>query len=206
MNRKTNKHFNELNKCKKMKLILATTSKFKIKAFQNLGIPFEAVDSNVDEKKFPRDNPEKLVSELSFQKAKAVAEKYPKSIVIGLDSIAYYNKQILEKPKSKDEAIMRLKNLSGNMHIALTGICVINPNNTSPIIKVVKTKVFMRNLSNEEIENYVNNDPDILHICLGYDPEIRLSASFVKRIEGSYHNLLCGVPLETIAELLNNIE
>ena len=203
-NRKTYNLFNEHNKCKKMKLILATTSKFRIKAFRNLGIPFEAVDSKVDEKKFSRDNPEKLVSELSFRKAKAVAEKYSNSIVLGLDSIGYHNETILEKPKSKYEAIMRLKKLSGNMHLVITGICVINPNNTSPIIKVVKTKVFMRNLSNEEIESYVNNDPNILHICLGYDPEIRLSASFVEKIEGSYQNLLYGMPLETIAKLLNN--
>jgi septum formation protein len=188
-----------------MKLILATTSKFKIKAFQNLGIPFETADSNVDEKKYPRDDPEKLVAELSFQKAKAVAEKYPESAVIGLDSIAYYDKHILEKPKSKEEAIMRLKQLSGNIHLALTGVCIICPNK-EPIIKIVSTKVFMRDLSDHEIKNYVANDPDILHICLGYDPEIRFSASFVEKIEGSYHNLLCGTPLETIAELLKQCQ
>lgn len=188
-----------------MKIILATTSEFKIKAFKKIGVPFDAIDSRVDEKKFSRDDPDKLAAELAFQKAKAVAEEFPKCFVVGLDSIAYHNEQILEKPKSKEEAIIRLKNLSGDMHIALTGICVIKPGNKNPIKKVIKTKAFMRDLSEKEIKKYVNNDPNVLRICLGYDPEMYLSSSFIKRIEGSYNNLLYGVPLGTIVEIIKNL-
>lgn len=184
-----------------MKIILATTSKFKIKTFQLLNIPFLTVDSKVDEKQLPRDNAKKLVQQLSYLKAYSVSTNYPNDIIIGLDSVACFNGKILEKPLSKQEAIVRLQTLSGNQHTTLTGICIICPKK-KPIQKIITTKIFMRNISSKEIIDYVNSDKDIFNICLGYDPEGLISGSFVKSINGSYHNFLSGMPIETIIKML----
>jgi len=187
------------------KIILATTSPYRKETFSYLGIPFEAEGSNVDESQLERNDPEELVKQLSKLKAEAVAKSYSDAIVIGMDSFTYFNGQILEKPKSKEEDFQRLKTLSGKNHQFYTGIHIINTGSGKTLSRVVKTDVFMRKLSEEEINKYLNEDPNFNTYALGYDPVKHYSASFVKKIEGSYYNLLGGIPLETIVEMLKEI-
>lgn len=187
------------------KIILATTSPYRKETFGYLGIPFETEGSNVDETKLERNDPEELVRNLSKLKAEAVAKNHSDTIVIGMDSVTYFNGQILEKPKSKEEDFQRLKTLSGKSHQFYTGIHMINTSSDKALSKIVKTNVFMRELSEEEINKYLNEDPNFNTYALGYDPVKHYSASFVKKIEGSYYNLLGGIPLETIVEMLKEI-
>lgn len=184
------------------KIILATTSPYRREIFGYLGIPFEAEGSNVDESQLERNRPEELVKELSRLKAEAVAKNHSDAIVIGMDSVAYFNGQILEKPKSKEEDFKRLKALSGNQHQFYTGIYMINTDTNKTLSKIVITDVFIREISDEEINKYLDEDQNFNTYALGYDPIKHISASFVKKIEGSYYNLLGGIPLETIIEML----
>ena len=187
------------------KIILATTSPYRRETFGYLGIPFEAEGSNINESQLERDNPEKLVKELSKLKAEAVAKNHSDAIVIGMDSVTYFNGQILEKPKSKEEDFQRLKALSGNKHQFYTGIYMVNTPINKTLSKIVITDVFMRELSEEEINKYLDEDPNFNTYALGYDPVKHISSSFVKEIKGSYYNLLGGIPLETIIEMLKEI-
>ncbi len=187
------------------KIILATTSPYRRETFGYLGIPFEVEGSNVDESQLERNNPEELIKELSKLKAEAVAKNHSDAIIIGMDSVAYFNGQILEKPKSREENFQRLKSLSGNNHQFYTGIHMINTASDKTLSRIVKTNVFMRELSEEEINKYLNEDPHFNAYSLGYDPIKHLSSSFVQRIEGSYYNLLGGIPLETIIEMLRDV-
>lgn len=187
------------------KIILATTSPYRKETFEYLGIPFNTEGSNVDESQLERDNPEELVKQLSKLKAEAVAKNHSDAIVIGMDSVTYFNGQILEKPKSREEDFQRLKALSGNKHQFYTGIYMINTATNKMLSRTVITDVFMRELSEEEINKYLDEDHNFNTYALGYDPVKHYSASFVKRIEGSYYNLLKGIPLETIIEMLREI-
>jgi len=187
------------------KIILATTSPYRKETFGYLGIPFEAEGSNIDESQAERNDPEELVKNLSKLKAEAVAKNHSDAIVIGMDSVAYFNNKILEKPKSREEDFQRLQELSGNNHQFYTGIYMVNTATNKAISRVVKTEVFMRNLSEKEINKYLNEDPHFNTYALGYDPVKHISSSFVQRIEGSYYNLLGGIPLEVIVEMLKEI-
>ena len=187
------------------KIILATTSPYRKETFGYLGIPFEAEGSNVDESQLERNNPEELVKQLSKLKAEAVAKNHSDAIVIGMDSVTYFNGRILEKPKSKEEDFKRLKALSGKGHQFYTGIYIVNTATNKTLSKIVITNVFMRELSDEEINKYLEEDPHFNTYALGYDPVKHISSSFVKKIEGSYYNLLGGIPLETIVEMLREI-
>ena len=187
------------------KIILGTTSPYRKETFAYLGIPFEVEGSNVDESQLERNNPEELTKNLSRLKAEAVAKNHSDAIVIGMDSVAYFNGQILEKPKSREEDFKRLKALSGKNHQFYTGIYIINLSSGKTLSKIVKTEVLLRELSDEEINQYLDADPHFNTYALGYDPVKHISASFVKKIEGSYYNLLGGIPLETIIEMLREI-
>ncbi len=187
------------------KIILATISPYRKEVFGYLGIPFGVEGSNVDESQSERDNPEELVKGLSKLKAEAVARNHSDAIVIGMDSVTYFDGQILEKPKSKEEDFQRLKALSGNNHQFYTGIHMVNSSSGKTLSRIVKTDVSTRKLSEEEINRYLDEDPNYNTYALGYDPIRHYSASFVKNISGSYYNLLGGIPLETIVEMLKEI-
>jgi len=184
------------------KIILATTSPYRREAFGFLGINFEAEGSKVDESQVPRDNPEELVKALSKLKAEAVAKNHADAIIIGMDSVGFFEGKILEKPKSKEEGFQRLKNLSGNNFQFYTGIYMINTSDNKMISKIVKTDIFMRNLTDFEINKYLDEDPYFNTYALGFDPLGHISSSFAEEIKGSYNNLLRGIPLEVLPEML----
>lgn len=189
-----------------IKIILATGSPYRKKAFENLGLEFIAEKSNVEECFDSRpDDPEDLVKHLAKLKAGAVAKNHRDGIVIGFDSVGWFNNSILEKPKSKEEAFERLKSLSGSNHQFYTGIHMINLSTGNTLSRVAKTEVFMRKLMESEIEKYLEQDPNFNTYALGYDPLGHCSSSFVCRIEGSYNNLIRGIPLGMIIEMLQEM-
>jgi septum formation protein len=187
------------------KIVLATTSPYRIEAFKFLGIDFEAKGSNVDESQAERNNPEELVKMLSKLKAEAVAKDYPDAIVIGMDSVGCFNGQILEKPKSREEGLERLKSLSENNFQFFTGIFMVDTASGKEISKVVKTELFMRQLSKAEINKYLDEDPHFNTYAIGFDALGHFSSAFVERIEGSYNNFLRGIPLEVVIEMLYSL-
>ncbi|MCX6720273.1 MAG: Maf family nucleotide pyrophosphatase [Candidatus Staskawiczbacteria bacterium] len=185
-----------------MKIILGTTSPYRIQAFKFLRIDFVAEGSKVDESQVDRNNPEELVKELSKLKAEAVAKNHNDAIVIGMDSVGYFNGKILEKPKSREEGFERLKSLSGNSHQFYTGIHIINTATEKVVSRVVKTGIYLRKFSEKEIETYLNQDKFFNTYALGYDPLEHYSSTFTEKIEGSYNNFLRGIPLEAVVGLL----
>lgn len=187
------------------KIILATTSLYRKEALEFLGIDFAAEGSNIDESQVDRKNPEELVRQLSKLKAEVVARKYPEAIIIGMDSVGYFNGKILEKPKSKEEALERLKAVSGKSYEFFTGVYMINKKTRQEVTRVAKTEIFMRELSESEINKYLNEDPDYKRYAHGYDIKNKRSSSFVAGIKGSYNNALIGMPTEIISGMLSEV-
>lgn len=186
-----------------MKIILATTSPYRIEAMKFLGIPFETRASNIDEYFDGRPNtPEALVKCLSKLKAEAVAKTCLDSLVLGMDSVGYFKEKILEKPKSKKEAYKRLRKLSGNTHEFHTGITLINTNTSKVYYESALTVVTLRYLNHKEIKNYLKNSSDYMNHALGYNPLDGLSATFIRSIDGDMNNLLRGIPLATVVEMI----
>ncbi len=190
-----------------LKIILATASPYRKETFKNIGYKFTAEASNIDEKFSDRpDNPEELVKLLVRLKSEYVAKDHKEGIIIGFDSIGYFKGEILEKPTSREEAFSRLKNLSGNSYSFYTGIHVIDKHNGKIVSDFVETKAYMRNISEKEINTYLDSDPKYKTYAQGFDPVKGLGSTFIKRIEGSYLNILQGIPLERIKEIILDIE
>ena len=187
-----------------MQIILATLSPYRREVFESLKIPFKVKASKVDESQLERGDPVKLVRELAKLKAEAVAKNYKSAIIIGFDSVGFFNGKTLEKPKSGKEAFKRLKALSGKKHYHYTGIHIINTVSGKRISKVDKITIFMRAFSDKEIKKYVKTDPAFNTFALGYNTQKFISASFIRKIEGNHLNLQ-GIPLSVLMQMLNKI-
>lgn len=189
------------------KIILATTSPYRLEAFGMLGIDFSGEGSNVDEKFADRPNtPEELILELAKRKAESVAVNHKEGVVIGFDSVGWFDGQILEKPQSRREAFDRIKNLSNKTYTYNTGIHVIDIGENKVISKAVATEIDVREITDEEIDKYLDQDPKYNTYGNGYDPLGHYSSTFAKSIRGSYNNFLRGIPLEAIVEILKELK
>lgn len=188
------------------KIILATTSPYRKAAVEMLGIPFEAIGSDVDEYFDGRpDSPAELVQHLAKLKAEAVAAKCSEGIVIGFDSVGWFNCEVLEKPKSREEMFDRLKAMSGKGYQFFTGIHIIDLMDNKTLTRSVQTDLILRDLTEGEINWYLDQDPNYKTYAQGYDPLGTYGSTFIKHINGSYNNVLRGIPLEVIVEMLKEV-
>ena len=92
---------------------------------------------------------------LSLAKAKQVAQKVKKGIIIGADTIVVLKDQILGKPKDKAEAKIMLTKLAGNVHKVYTGFTIFEKPGNRHVSDFEVTSVHFRNLAEWEIDRYV---------------------------------------------------
>lgn len=171
-----------------MRLILASSSKQRQDIFNMIGLKYEAIASDVEENSSEKE-PDKYVEELSLNKAKSVCDQINgKAIIVAADTIIYFNNKKYEKPKTKEEAFNNMKELSGNKNSAYTGITIIDLYKNKTETFSSKVDVYLREISDEEINWYVNNEKKIFKCC-GYVPEGKASI-FIDKIEGDYNTLL----------------
>ena len=180
-------------------LILASKSPRRLDLLHQIGItPAEIYQSNTDETPAPNETARHLVERLAIMKAKAGAAKFPRSFVLGADTVVACGRRILGKAEDKDTARRYLELLSGRRHRVFGGICVIDPAGTVKS-KVVKTIVTFKRLEAAELCEYLSDD-QWCGKAGGYAIQGR-AASFIKRINGSYPNVV-GLPLYETVNLL----
>lgn len=183
-----------------MKLVLASTSKIKNEILDKVGMKHSNVKSTFEEVSNNKENVYEYVKELAYGKA-CNACMDDKSIILGLDTVVYVNGKILEKPKSIDEAKQNLKICSSNTSYVITGIALINKYNNQVINDYAETKVILNDICDEDIEYYIENEPDVMYAS-GFVIET-IASNFIKKIDGSFYNIL-GVPVEKIYEYLRD--
>ncbi len=106
-------------------IILASASPRRRELLEMLGLEFEIDTADINEK-IGITEPEKLVQELSYRKAAAVAAHHPDSIVIGADTVVALDGVIMGKPTDEKDALKMLKLLSGRTHQVFTGVTIIH--------------------------------------------------------------------------------
>ncbi len=107
------------------KIILASASPRRKELLEKAGISFSIVPST-EEERITSVLPQEIVKELSFQKARSVAEKIKEdAVIIGADTIVAYGEIILGKPLDAEDAVQTLLKLQGNTHQVYTGVTVL---------------------------------------------------------------------------------
>lgn len=180
--------------------ILASESPRRKMLLEKLGIPFRVVPSNIHEDYSDNKTPEETVQFISYEKAKFVAENYPKNIVIGTDTIVVLRDEILGKPKDSHDAIKMLTKLSGRSHTVYTGVSIVRKDPQAFQKFYEKTEVTFFPLSKDTVEFYVNNH-HTLDKAGAYGIQ-DWSACFVESIQGCYYNVV-GFPLARFFHIIN---
>lgn len=65
-----------------------------------------------------------------------------------------------------------------------------------------ETKVRFHDISDEDVQYYIDNEPDVMYAS-GFIIET-IASCFIEKIDGSFYNIL-GVPAEKIYEILKKL-
>jgi len=143
--------------------------------------------------------PRELAETLATGKAEAVAIKHQNALVIGADTFVELDGAVLGKPYVAERAMDMLRQLSGKSHNILTGYCIIDTKNGMIHSGVETTRVTFRQLTEQEIADYVASGEPLL--AAGAYMIQSGAAGFVSEIEGDYDNIV-GLPVAKITEEL----
>lgn len=181
------------------RLILASSSPARKELLEQAGIAFKVIPSTFEEDMGQSLAPRELAIALSQGKAREVATRVKDAVVLGADSFAVFEGQLLGKPHTVERAKEMLTMLAGNCHTFITGFTIIDSGSGKELSDAVETKVYMKKLSLEEIERYIAKE-DVLEKAGAYRSQ-NLGAALIKKVEGDYNNVR-GLPLSTIATCL----
>jgi len=183
-------------------LILASASPRRRQLIALLGLPFEVCAADVKEHPQDDEHPRDLVRRLSEDKVRAVASSVRGGLVVGADTIVVLEGEILGKPADANAALLMLHRLRGQAHQVYTGVSVLDPATGRLSSIVVRSTVWMRAYSDEEMMAYVRGGGP-LDKAGGYAIQDGVFQP-VARVEGCYANVM-GLPLCHLYRLLTEM-
>ncbi|MFY9402483.1 MAG: Maf family nucleotide pyrophosphatase [Candidatus Omnitrophota bacterium] len=184
------------------KIYLASKSKARADILKRLGFKFKVMPSKVKENRvlgglsFSR-----LVKVNALKKALDVAGKIKTGVVISADTICVQDGKIFGKPKNIKDAKNMLKKLSKKAQWLYSGVAIVEKDKTIKkfLTGSEKTKVYMDNLSDKDIDRYFKKTSP-LDKAGSFDIQGR-GAFFVRRIEGCFYNVV-GLPVRKLFVML----
>ncbi len=189
-----------LDELKKYKIYLCSKSPRRHELLADMGINFEFLSTNVEEKHPDTSDPVIVAEYLSKLKLSPIDYSlYPeKTLFIACDTIVVLGDKILEKPKDENEAMAMLHDLSGHTHTVISGLTVATPNKS--ITSHRKTEVRFSQLSDDEIRYYVNIYKP-LDKAGAYGVQEWIGNIGIESINGSFYNVM-GLPTKLLWEML----
>ena len=144
-----------------MKIILASKSGVRKQILDKYKINNEVIVSNIDEDEIKESllaegaNPKIISKNLAEIKSIKVSNNNPNRLVLGADSVVSLNDELINKPKSREEAFLILKKLNNSVHNLISSVCISK--NGSMIWNFTDvSELKMKKLTDESLNKYLN--------------------------------------------------
>lgn len=180
-------------------IVLASSSERRKQLLSLIGVTVDHyISPNIDETPLTGELPRQMAERLSCDKAHAVARQYQNHIIIAADCVVACGRRILDKAETDDDVRRYLQLLSGRKNTVYTALCMIHPTGKVST-KLVATKVYIKRLTSQEIESYVQTGEGIGKAA-GYAIQ-GIASKYITGIQGSYHAVM-GLPVHEVYQIL----
>jgi len=180
-------------------LVLASISPRRRAILQQIGIPFEAVGSMVEETLYEVIQPADIACQRAILKAESVQHVHNNRWILGADTIVVMNKMVFGKPRDSRDCRDMLLRLRGKNHRVITGFCIFDPGGQKVHIEAVITKVKIKEISEIEIEAYIKTGEPFGKA--GSYAIQGIGSFMIEHINGSYTNVV-GLPVCEVVRAL----
>ncbi|MDH3623742.1 MAG: Maf family protein [Myxococcales bacterium] len=183
------------------RLVLASASPRRAEILETLGLEFEVRPSGVDESSLVAEDDAAFVRAVAVAKLTDVLESLddPGAFVLAADTVVCIDGKRLGQPADDDDALRMLGLLAGRDHVVWTAIALGQVGRGFLECRDVETRVWFRDADLQELCRYVatgeSRDKAGAYGVQG------VASGFVKRLEGSYTNVV-GLPAAEVVGLL----
>ena len=180
-------------------LLLASTSKTRLKLLQDISLPVETQGADVDERSLEiglqKDGAEPAQMALALARAKAieVAQKNPGRWIVGADQTLALGAEQFHKPTSIEGASNHLHRLRGKTHQLHSAIICLNAGR-EVFAHVETARLTMRNFGDDFLEAYLAAIGSAVMQSVGAYQLEGLGIHLFDKVEGD-HSTILGLPL-----------
>ena len=193
-----------------MKIILASKSGVRKKILNDHKIDCEVIVSNVDEDEVKLSllaegaDPKSISKNLAEIKSIKVSSKNPDRLVLGADSVISLNNELINKPKSRAEALNILKKLNNCKHYLISSVC-ISKNGAMIWNHTDISELKMKNLSEKDLIDYLDKIKTEILLAYGVYQVEAEGLSLFEYIKGD-RNSIMGLPINDIINYIKDIK
>ena len=183
-------------------MILASKSGVRKKILDDNNIDCEVIVSNVDEDEVKASlisegaDPLVISKNLAEIKSIKVSNKNPNRIVLGADSVISLNNKLINKPKSRDEALNILKKLNNSKHYLISSVC-ISRNGAMIWNHTDTSELKMKYFTEDQLLDYLNKIKTETLLAYGVYQVEAQGLELFEYIKGD-HNSIMGLPIKDI--------
>ena len=182
-----------------MRLVLASSSRYRKALLERLHLEFEVDVPNIDESRCADESPTDLVRRLARDKARTVADRHDSALIVGSDQVAVLGDDVLGKPGNFDKNVNQLSKLASREVRFLIGLCLINSETGHEQLDVVPFDVEFKPLTRDQIESYVSREQP--YDCAGGFRSEGLGIALFNSMSGD-PTALVGLPLIALVKML----
>jgi len=190
-----------------MKIILASKSEVRKQILDKNKIDNDVVVSNVDEDEIKESllaegaNPKIISKNLAEIKSIRVSNKNPDRLVLGADSVVSLNNELINKPKSREDALLILKKLNNSVHNLISSVC-ISKNGSMIWNHTDVSELKMKNLTDESLNIYLNKIKTETLLAYGVYQIEADGLELFEYIKGDKDSIM-GLPIKEIIKYTN---
>lgn len=185
---------------KRRPLVLASSSPRRRALLEAAGFEFEIAAPDIDEIGDPGEAPEAQARRLALEKAHAVAARFPdETCVLAADTLVVVDRDVLGKPRDRDEAVEMMLRIQGRTHRVLTGVAFLVRALGVVEGEVVESAVRMHAVDRDTARAYARSG-EPLDKAGAYAAQGE-GGRFVAGIAGSRSNVI-GLPMEAVVPRL----
>jgi len=190
-----------MSNLKKQPLILASSSIYRRELLSRLGLSFEVIAPQVDERPLPNEGVAAMALRLATVKAATIAKAHPNAWVIGSDQAADLHGEAIGKPGNFDNAFVQLQRMRGQTVYFHTAVCLMRADYS--VAMNVTTEVRFRDLPDTTLINYLKLEQP--YDCAGSAKSEGMGIALLESIRSDDPTALIGLPLIALSMLLRDV-